>query len=177
MLNKIILLVSVICFANNFSLKAENGSTRSITIPVGTSIPLILNYSINSKEAKQGNIIDFEVAQDIYINEQVAIPMGTAATAEIIKASKRKCWGKPGKLVIRIKELQLSNGTKIPLTAPDIEKRGISKKGDAWTWFWCTIMFIPLNTIPPLCIKGENAIIENGLTIIANTTESAIITR
>ena len=177
MLNKIIILISVICFVNNFSLKAENCNARSITIPGGTTIPLILNHPISSKKAKQGDIINFEIAQDIYINEQIAIPKGTSAMAEIIKASKRKCWGKPGKLVIRIKELQLINGTTIPLIAPDIEKRGFSKKGDAWTWFWCTIMFIPLNTIPPLCIKGENVIIEDGLTIIANTTESAIITQ
>lgn len=48
--------------------------------------------------------------------------MGTLATAEIVKASKRKCWGKSGKLIIRMRELKFSNGTTIALTAPDIEK-------------------------------------------------------
>lgn len=177
MSNKIILFISLICFVNNFNLRAENEGIHSITIPAGTSVPLILDYSINSKSARQGDIIDFKVAQDIFINDQLAIPMGTSATAEIVTASKRKCWGKPGKLTIRIKELQLANGATIPLTTPDIEKRGISKKGDAWTWFWCTIVFIPLNTIPPLCIKGENIIIEEGLTIIANTIETIAINR
>lgn len=54
--------------------------------------------------------------------------MGTLATAEIVKASKRKCWGKSGKLIIRMRELKFSNGTTIALTAPDIEKNGVSKK-------------------------------------------------
>ncbi|MCS2681778.1 hypothetical protein NXV81_20010 [Bacteroides ovatus] len=74
-----------------------------------------------------------------------------------------------------MRELKFSNGTTIALTAPDIEKNGVSKKGNAWTWFWCSIFFIPLNTIPPLCIKGENAEVEQGLTIVANTVEPATI--
>ena len=166
----------MLLFVDIFMLKAENINTNSTTIPAGTSIPLIMDYSISSKNTLKESVVEFKVAQDIYINDQIVIPMGTPAIAEIIKASKRKCWGKPGKLAIRVKEIQLINGKTIPLTAPDIEKKGISKKGDAWTWFWCTIVFIPLNTIPPLFIKGENAIIENGLTIIANTTESVVIT-
>lgn len=52
MLNKIIILISVICFVNNFSLKAENCNARSITIPGGTTIPLILNHPISSKKSK-----------------------------------------------------------------------------------------------------------------------------
>lgn len=176
MSNKIILLVSVINFICSLGLQAKTSDACSVTIPIGTSIPLVLDYSINSKEAKKGDIIDFKVAQDIYIDGQIAIPMGTTAIAVVIKASKRKCWGEPGKLAIRVKELQLINGITIPLTALDIEKRGISKKGNAWTWFWCTIVAVPLNTIPPLCIKGENAIIEEGLTIMANTAENVTIT-
>lgn len=172
MSSKFISFIIISIFVNIFAIKAENSNMSSITIPTGTSIPLILDYSISSKNIQKGSVVEFKVAQDIYINDRIAIPMGTPANAEIIKASKRKCWGKPGKLVIRIKELQLTNGNTIPLTTPDIEKNGISKKGDAWTWFLCTILFVPLNTIPPLCIKGENAEIEAGLIIIANTTET-----
>lgn len=180
MLRRIILqLIAIICLANYSAIiKAENNhssGTVDITIPVNTAIPLVLDYSISSKNIKRGDIINFKVAQEIYINDKAAIPMGTLATAEVVKASKRKCWGKGGKLVIKMKELQFANGTTIPLVAPNIEKKGVSKKGNAWTWFWCTILFVPLNTIPPLCIKGENAEIEDGLTIIANTVETITI--
>ena len=146
--------------AANYCIQEE----ADLLIPANTAIPLVLDYSINSKKA-----------QEIYINDKLAIPVGTLATAEIVKASKRKCWGKSGKLIIRMRELKFSNGTTIALTAPDIEKNGVSKKGNAWTWFWCSIFFIPLNTIPPLCIKGENAEVEQGLTIVANTVEPATI--
>lgn len=157
--------------AANYCIQEE----ADLLIPANTAIPLVLDYSINSKKAKRGNIVNFKVAQEIYINDKLAIPVGTLVTAEIVKASKRKCWGKSGKLIIRMRELKFSNGTTIALTAPDIEKNGVSKKGNAWTWFWCSIFFIPLNTIPPLCIKGENAEVEQGLTIVANTVEPATI--
>ncbi len=172
-------LIAIICLVNYTAIiKAENNRSTAvtgITIPANTAIPLILDYSISSKNTKRGDIINLKVAQEIYINDKAIIPMGAVASAEVIKASKRKCWGKGGKLIIKIKELQLANGVTIPLMAPDIEKSGVSKKGNAWTWFWCTIFFVPLNTIPPLCIKGENATIEEGLTIIANTTEIVTI--
>ena len=180
MLRRITLqLIAIICLANySATIKAE--TTHSVeevkvTIPANTTIPLVLDYPISSKNTKRGSIINFKVAQDIYINDKVVIPMGTLASAEIIKATKRKCWGKSGKLTIKMKEVLLTDGRSIPLIAPNIEKRGVSKKGNAWTWFWCTIFFIPLNTIPPLCIKGENATLEEGLTIVAKTVETITI--
>lgn len=178
MRNNIILIIIMLMAGKAIDINAANHCIQEETdllIPANTAIPLVLDYSINSKKAKRGNIVNFKVAQEIYIDDKLAIPVGTLATAEIIKASKRKCWGKSGKLSIKIRELRFSNGSTIALTAPDIEKNGVSKKGNAWTWFWCTIFFIPLNTIPPLCIKGENAEIEHGLTIIANTVETATI--
>ena len=177
--NIVLFFVIVMCLVTNpIVINAENRGLEketSLLIPANTTIPLVLDYSINSQKAKRGNVVNLKVAQEIYINDKLAIPVGTLATAEIIKASKRKCWGKSGKLIIRMKELRFSNGTTIALTAPDIEKNGVSKKGNAWTWFWCSIFFIPLNTIPPLCIKGENAEVEQGLTIVANTVEPATI--
>ena len=54
-------------------------------------------------------------------------------------------------------------------------QEGFSKKGSAWTWFWCTILFVPLNVIPPLCIKGENTDIQQGFTFVAYTIEEQTV--
>ena len=96
MLRRITLqLIAIICLANySATIKAE--TTHSVeevkvTIPANTTIPLVLDYPISSKNTKRGSIINFKVAQDIYINDKVVIPMGTLASAEIIKATKRKC--------------------------------------------------------------------------------------
>lgn len=138
------------------------------SIPKNLAIPVTLNQNITSKNLRIGEVIEFEVPQDIEFNEG-NIPMGTKVFAKVIKGShKRKSWGKAGKIVLNISHMQINN-QKIRLKAPYIEKEGVSKKGKARSWFWIGILWIPLNIIPPLCIKGEEAILEAGTTIIAYT--------
>ena len=128
--------------------------------------PTIENVEhINSKDVQKGDLIEFTVMQDVYYDSNT-IPAGTKAFAEVVKANKRKCWGKPGKITLNIRYIQLNN-EEIKLQAPPLDKEGISKKGKAWTWFGCTVMFVPLNIIPALCTKGGEAILEAGTTIIA----------
>lgn len=136
-------------------------------IPNNLAIPLTLQQNIISKNLQKGELVEFEVPQDIHF-ETGNIPAGTKAYAEVVKVNKRKVWGKPGKIVLNVTYLQIGN-EKIKLKAPDIEKEGISKKRKAWTWFGVSFFYVPLNIIPPLCIKGTEAILEIGTTIIAYT--------
>ncbi len=172
MFRKNLLILSFLFIVKNLCIAQTYSESNSITIPASTPIPLVLEYPIYSKNASKSDLIHFKVAQDIYIENRIAIPAGTIGIAETIKAKKRGCWGRAGRLVVRIKELQLTNGVTIPLMAPDIEKKGISKKANAWTWFFCSILFVPLNVIPPLCIKGEDIAMEEGLVILAYTAET-----
>lgn len=153
----------ILSFTNAIGQNVEN----KYTIPANLAIPLTLRHDISSKTLQEGSIIEFEIPQDIYFS-QGSIPAGTKVFVEALKAKKRKCWGKAGKITLNVLYMQLGN-QKIKLQAPYIEKEGISKKGKAWTWFWCGFLYIPLNIIPPLCIKGEEAILEAGTTAIAYT--------
>ena len=134
-------------------------------LPENLAIPVTLQQNINSKDVQKGDLIEFTVMQDVYYDSNT-IPAGTKAFAEVVKANKRKCWGKPGKITLNIRYIQLNN-EEIKLQAPPLDKEGISKKGKAWTWFGCTVMFVPLNIIPALCTKGGEAILEAGTTIVA----------
>lgn len=148
--------------------------SNDFTIPANTPIPLILDYNISSKKIKKGMEVEFKVAQDIFIGNN-SIPQGTSAIGKVVKATKGKSWGRAGKLSIEIDRLVLANNTPLKLKTPNIEKEGLSKKGSAWTWFWCTILFVPLNVIPPLCIKGENTDIQQGFTFVAYTVEEQTV--
>ena len=134
---------------------------QSRIFPEGSTIPVTLTETISSKTLKKDSALPFAVAQDIYYNDELAIPQGTPILAEVVTAKKSKVWGKQGKIGIRLTAIDL-NGKTIHIAAPDIEKDGHSHKAAANGWFFGTIMFIPLNFIPPLCIKGEDAVIEAG---------------
>lgn len=157
--------VNTLCAHNNLN---------EFVIPANTPIPLILDYNISSKHLKKGMEVEFKVAQDIFIGNN-SIPQGTTAIAKVMKATKGKSWGRAGKLSIEIDRLILADNISLKLKAPNIEKEGFSKKGSAWTWFWCTILFVPLNVIPPLCIKGENTEVQQGFTFVAYTIEEQSI--
>lgn len=160
------LLIAILFLQYNMGIAQSNFTNKSI--PKNLAIPVTLNQNITSKNLRIGEVIEFEVPQDIEFNEG-NIPMGTKVFAKVIKGShKRKSWGKAGKIVLNISHMQINN-QKIRLKAPYIEKEGVSKKGKARSWFWIGILWIPLNIIPPLCIKGEEAILEAGTTIIAYT--------
>jgi hypothetical protein len=167
-------IIFLTSFAGVNEVQASNGnsSPTEFIIPANTPIPLVLNYTVNSKLIKTGKTVEFKVAQDIYIGKNV-IPQGTLASAKVLKSSKGGCWGEKGKLILAIDNLQLPNGQTISLKAPNIEKAGFSKKGTAWTWFWCTFIFVPFNLIPPLCINGTSAELQEGFTFVAYTTSES----
>lgn len=144
---------------------------QSRIFPEGSTIPVTLTETISSKTLKKNAVLHLAVAQDIYYNDELAIPQGTPVLAEVVTAKKRKGWGRQGKIEIRLVAIDL-NGKTIPIVAPDIEKEGHSHKAKANGWFFGTIMFIPLNFIPALCIKGEDAVIEAGGIYNAVTQES-----
>ncbi len=159
-------IIAVLFLQYNMGIAQSNSTNKSI--PKNLAIPVTLTQDVTSKNLRIGEIIEFEVPQNIEFNEG-NIPMGTKVFAKVIKGShKRKSWGKAGKIVLNISHMQINN-QKIRLKAPYIEKEGISRKGKAKRWFWIGIFYIPLNIIPPLCIKGEEAILEAGTTIIAYT--------
>ena len=169
---KTLLLVLSLLIGTNITYAHE--VLDEFVIPANTPIPLILDYNIGSKQLKKGMEVEFKVAQDVFIGNN-SIPQGTIAIGKVVKASKGKCWGKAGKHSVEIDRLQLANNIPLKLKAPNIEKEGFSKKGSAWTWFWCTILFVPLNVIPPLCIKGENTEIQQGFTFVAYTVEEQTV--
>lgn len=151
-------------------LMAFNANAQSNVFPSGSTIPVVLTEDISSKTLKKTSAVPLAVAQDIYYNDQLVIPEGTPVLAEVVKANKRKVWGKQGKIGIRLTAIDL-NGRRIPIAAPDIEKEGHSHKAKANGWFFGTIMFIPLNFIPALCIKGDDAVLEAGGVYNAVTQE------
>ena len=55
---------------------------------------------IKSEEAKVGQLVNLEVAEDVYGDEFLAIPAGTPATGQIIRCEARHYSGIGGELAI-----------------------------------------------------------------------------
>ena len=107
------LLMPQEAFSQSMPLIDSNQSPQ-IVIPAKT--PLLLEFSaeVSSKISVIGAPIQFILAEDLILNEQVIIPKGTPAMGEVIHAQKSGFGGKGGELILAARYL-LFNDQQIKL--------------------------------------------------------------
>ena len=98
----------------------------------GIQMELELMSNISSKDAEEGDIINFTVVNDVIINGVIIIEKGAPARARIAVAKKSGRWGKSGKLGWAMQDVMAADGSRIPLR---MEKKlsGDSKGGTVTT--------------------------------------------
>lgn len=103
-----------------------------VKIPDGTPMELELMSTISSKEAQEGDIINFTVVSDVIVNGVTIIAKGAPARARIAVAKKSGRWGKSGKLGWAMQDVMAVDGSRI---ATRMEKKlaGDSKGGTVAT--------------------------------------------
>ena len=103
-----------------------------VKVPDGTPMELELMSTISSKEAQEGDIINFTVVSDVIVNGVTIIAKGAPARARIAVAKKSGRWGKSGKLGWAMQDVMVVDGSRI---ATRMEKKlaGDSKGGTVAT--------------------------------------------
>lgn len=84
--------------------------TESVTIPAGSRIALRTVEEISSKNARKGDLVRLEVAEDLALDGRVVLQAGTPAVAELTLAEKKGWMGRAGKLAARLLYLDLPTG-------------------------------------------------------------------
>ena len=74
--------------APNSTAPSEDTKKRTLTIPVGTMIPLSLKQAISTKTAKSGDPVYAETAFPYVVDERVVIPAGTYVQGKIERAQR-----------------------------------------------------------------------------------------
>ncbi len=132
-----------------------------IRLEEGTQVRLKLMEAISSATAQNGQVVSFEVLDEIRVNDQVVIAEGATAWGTIIDAEENKRMGRAGKLAIRIDYVKATDGSKIPLRA-NAEKRGSGKGVSTGVAIAVTaLVFWPAAPLFMLR-KGKNAEIPRG---------------
>lgn len=102
MLRNKILLLGVVLLCAAASLHAQG------TVPVGGTIPVTLNESVNSKDASVGQKLDGQVTTDVSANGRVVIPRGSRVNLSVASVhsagrlkGQSKLWLKIDSIVVR----------------------------------------------------------------------------
>jgi magnesium-transporting ATPase (P-type) len=140
----------------NFQTPAIAGS---IKLADGTVVVVRTLETLNPENLAPGDIIKFEVAEDIKADGIVLIRKGTAARGEVISAEKTGYVGKGGKIGITVTSTTAIDGQKVPLKG-SLTRSGEEKTG---TSVAVSALVCPL----ALLMKGEAAQIPAGSQISA----------
>ena len=86
-----------------------------VTLQDGTPIRLRLSRTVSSADATVGDIVDLEVLDDVFIDNEVVITKGATALAVVTGAQPKRRMGRRGKLSMNIDSVRLANGMKAAL--------------------------------------------------------------
>ena len=83
----------------------------------GTPIKLRLQRTISSADAHVDDRIDFDVLEEVNVNDVVVVPKGSLAWGTVTAAQSKRRMGRGGKLDINIDAVRLADGNKAALRA------------------------------------------------------------
>ena len=129
-----------------------------VTIPAGTMVRLKSLQEVRGKKAHVGDVVDFAVAHDLMMDNQVVVKKGTLAKGTVTKAKSSKWFGTRGYLTIQVDSLCLPNGRSVELFDSKVELKG---KRRGWVpYVWIFTWYFP----PTAFISGTKAVMPKGYT-------------
>lgn len=99
-MKKILSLVLSIVFLFQFTLLTAYAEATTVKIKAGTTIPISVIVTKNSKQVSSGEKLDAIIDSDIKVNDVLVFRKGDRATLNIAHAKKAGFVGIPGELVV-----------------------------------------------------------------------------
>ena len=109
---------------------ATSAASNKFVLDDGTPIKLRLNRNLSSADAKTGDNIDFEVLEEVKVNDIVVIAKGNLAIGTITDAEHKKRMARGGKLDIEIDYVKLADGEKAALKGGEGNQGRRAYRGD-----------------------------------------------
>jgi PEGA domain-containing protein len=141
-------------------------SRKGFVLEEETPVRLRLNRTISSADAHVGDNIDFEVLDDITVNQILVIPKGGLAFATVTEAQAKRRMARGGKLDINIDYVKLVSGDKAALRAVKDVKGGGHTGGMVGGMVATSIIFFPAAPFF-LFMHGKDISIPKGTEITA----------
>lgn len=141
---------------------------QPLVVEDGTPVRLVLDENVSSESSRTGDLIRFDVLEDVIINGVVVIPRGAAAWATVTNAEAKKRMGRGGKLDINIDKVMLADGESLHLRAVQDAKGGGNQAGMAAGMVVTSLVFLPAAPLF-LLMHGKDVTIPQGRQITAFT--------
>ena len=108
---------AVVCLSLLAILAVNAQQTQTFVLHDGTPVRLRLNRNVSSADAQVGESVDFEVLDDVKLDNALIIARGATALATVTEAVPKKRMARGGKLNVNIDSVRLVDDEKIALRA------------------------------------------------------------
>jgi hypothetical protein len=103
---------------------AAQSAAKGFVLEDGTPVKLRINRTVSSADAQVGDTVDFEVLEEVLVNNVLVIPKGGLAFATVTEAQAKRRMARGGKLDINIDYVKLTDTEKAALRAVKEVKGG-----------------------------------------------------
>jgi hypothetical protein len=132
----------------------------------GTRVAVRLSEPLSSATAKSGDIITFEVLENLVIDGDVVIKAGTPARGTVVEAAEKRRMGRAGKLAYTLTETTSVDRQVIKLRASQ-DKKGDSHVTSTVVTTAAVAVFVPVAAPFFLLRKGKDITIPEGTRVDA----------
>ena len=142
--------------------------TNELVLHDGTPVRLRLSRNLSSADAKTGDTVDFEVLEDVKVDDVLLISRGAVAIGTITEAEAKKRMARGGKLNLEIDYVRLVDDEKVALRAVKETKGGGHTGAMTGGMVASAIVFFPAAPFF-LFMHGKDTTIPKGTEITAYT--------
>jgi hypothetical protein len=125
-----------------------------------------LTRNLSSADAKAGDSVDFEVLEEVKVEDLILAPRGGLAIATITEAQAKRRMARGGKLNLTIDYLRLASGEKVALRAVKETKGGGHTGAMTGAMVATAVVFFPAAPLF-LFMHGKDTVIPKGTEITA----------
>ena len=160
-----------ICF------KEGKPQMEEVVIPAGTLVSIRFLNNLSSKENVSGETFNYQVGENIFIDDRLVISMNSEGTGEITAAKKATILARPGKLELTFKPIMSLDGTPIDLImgekAEEENKRLYVAVGAGILGL--IILSNPIGLVFGVLIPGKDVKIDEGTEIFLQVKEDTTV--
>ncbi len=129
-----------------------------LVLPEATPVKLKLLHTLNSKTVVEGDPLNFALAENLIVNDQLAVKAGAVAIGRVSKAKPARTLGRGGQLLLEMQYLKVGR-TRVPLRGSQ-GRAGENKKGE-------TVALVALFGLSGLIKHGSEIEVKEGSIVTA----------
>ena len=161
--------------------KEGRPQVEEVVIPAGTLVSIRFLNNLSSKENVSGETFNYQVGENIFVDNRLVISADSTGSGEITSAKKARILAQPGKLELTFKSIMSLDGTPIDLImgekAEEENKRLYVAVGAGLLGL--IILSNPIGLVFGVLIPGKDVKIDEGTEIFLqvkdNTTVIALV--